>query len=87
MRSTHTDIYTENHKSNIYSYHKYQQTGIQQQTWLHISQWGRDKIGLHFADDNFKCIFFNETVRISINISPAFIAESPIDISIGYNSS
>ena len=30
-----------------------------------------------FADDNFKRIFLNENVRISINISLKFIAKGP----------
>ena len=29
--------------------------------------------GRHFADDTFKCIFFNENVRISIKISLKFV--------------
>ena len=29
--------------------------------------------GRHFADDTFKCIFMNENVRISINISLKFV--------------
>ena len=34
--------------------------------------------GSHFADDTFKCIFFNENVRISIGISLKFVPKSPI---------
>ena len=33
----------------------------------------------HFADDIFKCIFFNEDIRISMTISLKFIAKGPID--------
>ena len=32
----------------------------------------------HFPDDIFKCIFFNENVRISINISLKFVPKGPI---------
>ena len=35
--------------------------------------------GRHFADDIFKCIFVNENVCISINISLKFIPKGPID--------
>ena len=31
------------------------------------------------ADDNFKCIFLNETDRIPIRISLKFVPRSPID--------
>ena len=31
------------------------------------------------ADDNFKCIFFNENDRIPIGISLKFVPGSPID--------
>ena len=34
---------------------------------------------LHFADDSFKCIFLNENVLISINISLKFIPKGPIN--------
>ena len=33
----------------------------------------------HFADDIFKCIFFNENVWISIKISLKFVAKGPIN--------
>ena len=33
----------------------------------------------HFADDIFKCIFFNENVWISIKISPKFVPKGPIN--------
>ena len=35
--------------------------------------------GRHFADDIFKCIFLNENVRISINISLKCVPKGPID--------
>ena len=35
--------------------------------------------GYHFADDMFKCIFLNENVRISINISMKFVPKVQID--------
>ena len=35
--------------------------------------------GRHFADDIFKCIFMNENVRISIQISLKFVPKGPID--------
>ena len=31
------------------------------------------------ADDNFKCIFLNENVKILIQISLKFVPRSPID--------
>ena len=34
--------------------------------------------GQHFADDIFKCIFFNENVLISIKISLKFVPKGPI---------
>ena len=33
----------------------------------------------HFADDNFKCIIFNENIWISVNISSKFIPKGPIN--------
>ena len=36
--------------------------------------------GRHFADDIFKCIFFNENVRISIKISIKFVPTGPTSI-------
>ena len=33
----------------------------------------------HFPDDSFKCIFLNENVWISINISPKFVPKGPIN--------
>ena len=35
--------------------------------------------GRHFADDIFKCIFLNENIWISINISLKFVPQGPID--------
>ena len=35
--------------------------------------------GCHFADDPFKCIFLNETLRISIKISLNFVPRGPIN--------
>ena len=35
--------------------------------------------GRQFADDPFKRIFLNETLRISIQISSKFVAKGPID--------
>ena len=34
--------------------------------------------GRHFADNIFKCIFFNKHVRISIEISLKFVPKGPI---------
>ena len=33
----------------------------------------------HFADDVFKCIFLNDNVWISLNISPKFVPKGPIN--------
>ena len=38
-----------------------------------------DKMAAILADDNFKCIFFNEDDRIPIRISLKFVPMSPID--------
>ena len=35
--------------------------------------------GRHFADHNFKCIFFNETICISFNVSLKFVSCGLID--------
>ena len=35
--------------------------------------------GRHFADDIFKCIFFNENLWIPIKVSLKFISKSPIN--------
>ena len=35
--------------------------------------------GHHFADDNFKCIFSNENVRIAIQISPKFVPKGRLN--------
>ena len=37
------------------------------------------QIGCHFANDMFKCIFFNENVWISIKISLKFVLKGPIN--------
>ena len=37
--------------------------------------------GCHFADDSLKCIFLNENVCISIDISLKFVSKHPINIS------
>ena len=37
------------------------------------------KNGCHFADDSFKCVFLNENVWISIEISLKFIPKGPIN--------
>ena len=36
-------------------------------------------IGRHFADDTFKHIFLNESIRISIKISLKFVPKGPIN--------
>ena len=38
-----------------------------------------DKMAAISADGNFKCIFLNENVRISIDISLKFVPEGPIN--------
>ena len=38
-----------------------------------------DKMAVIMADDNFKCIFFEENDRIPIRISLKFVPRSPID--------
>ena len=48
--------------------------------WLHLinsSPPGQD--GRHLADNIFKCIFLNENVRTSIQISLKFVPKGPID--------
>ena len=35
--------------------------------------------GRHFADDTIKRIFYNEKVRISVNISLKFVAKGQIN--------
>ena len=37
-----------------------------------------DKLAAIFADDNFKCIFFNGNDRILIGISLKFVPRSPV---------
>ena len=52
------------HRSGVYTYFN----------TLRLRQNGR-----HFADDNFKCIFFNNNVWISIKISLKFVRKAPIN--------
>ena len=63
--------------------------------WLFLYQWSNSNIGdktrwtlnslrprqngRHFADDIFKCIFFNENVWIFIKISLKFVPRGPIN--------
>ena len=44
-----------------------------------LTHWGRDKIGRHFADDIFICIFLDENVWIPIKISLKFVPKGPIN--------
>ena len=44
-----------------------------------LSTLGPIQNGRHFADDTFKCIFLNENVRISIEISLKFVPKGPIN--------
>ena len=44
-----------------------------------LTYWARDKMADILADDSFKCIFFNEHVLISINISLKFVPKGPIN--------
>ena len=47
---------------------------------IHASMyWGWDKMGCHFADDIFKCIFLNENAWIPIEISPKFDPKGPVN--------
>ena len=36
---------------------------------------GGGQNGRHFADDIFKCVFLNEDIWISMNISPKFVPQ------------
>ena len=54
--------------------------------WIHdvggtyrINLFPLDKIAAILADDNFKCIYFNENGRIPIRISLKFVPMIPID--------
>ena len=40
-----------------------------------LTHWSRD--GCHFADDIFKCIFFNENILISLKIILQFVPKFP----------
>ena len=44
-----------------------------------LSHWGRIKMVARFSDDIFKCIFLNENVSISIEISLKFVSTDPIN--------
>ena len=44
-----------------------------------INTLGLRQNGRHFADDIFKCIFFNENVSISIKVSLKFVPKGPIN--------
>ena len=44
-----------------------------------LTDWDRDKMGTIFADDIFKCIFVNEYVWISTNISLKIVLKDPIN--------
>ena len=44
-----------------------------------LTHWGRDKMAAIFADDMFKCIFLNENVWISIEISLKFVPKGSIN--------
>ena len=46
---------------------------------LCITHWGRDKMAAIFPDDNFKYIFMNENVRISLKISLNFASRVRIN--------
>ena len=48
--------------------------GMKQVNTLRQKQNGR-----HFADDIFKCIFFNENVRIPIKLSLKFVPKGQIN--------
>ena len=44
-----------------------------------LTHWARDKMAAILANDSFKCIFLNENVLISINISLMFVPKGPIN--------
>ena len=56
-------------------------------TWKYLKKTGNNffntlrprQNGRHFADDIFKCIFFNENISISIKISLVFVLKGPIN--------
>ena len=51
----------------------------QKQPWDNINTLSPRQNGRHFADDIFKCIFFNENICISIKISLKFVPKCPIN--------
>ena len=46
---------------------------------LVLTHWGRDKMATHFADDIFKCIFFEENIWFTIKISLKFVPKGSIN--------
>ena len=46
---------------------------------INLNTLGPRQNGRHFADDIFKCIFWNENVWISIKISLKFVPNGPIN--------
>ena len=48
-----------------------------QLVWLNTMGPGQN--GRHFSDDIFKCLFLNENIRISIEISLKFVPRGPIN--------
>ena len=44
-----------------------------------INSWRSRQNGRHFPDDIFKCIFLNENIWISLNISLKFVPEVQIN--------
>ena len=44
-----------------------------------FNTWGMGKNGRHFADNIFKCIFFNENIWTLIKISLKFVPKGPIN--------
>ena len=51
--------------------------GITRQKWVNTLRPRQN--GHHFADDIFKCIFLNESIWISIEISLKFVPKGPIN--------
>ena len=49
------------------------------QTLFALTHWGPRQNGCHFADDIFKCIFFNKNVWISIKTTQNFVPKGSID--------
>ena len=48
-------------------------------TWYQINHLPLDKMAAILAEDNSKCIFFNEDDKIPIQISLKFVSKGPID--------